>query len=204
MPLDPAHVIWSTPEREREGRPLLVLLHGLGSSEGDLFQLSPYLPLDWTIASPRAPIALDSGYSWFDPAAARPGALDAASDEFAAWLATASAGASRVALLGFSQGGVLALQVLRRHPDAVGAVAVLSGGVDDTASDDDAELATRKPPVFWGRGTTDQVIPASWIENTRDWLSTHATLTERIYEDVGHWITDNELADVNTYLRELV
>ena len=44
---------------------------------------------------------------------------------------------------------------------------------------------------------------ASGVEHTRDWLLEHSTLTERIYEDVGHWITDAELGDVNSFLRAL-
>ena len=55
MQLDSDAVIWSRPEAERAGRPLLVLLHGLGSHEGDLFALSPYLPTEFTIAAVRAP-----------------------------------------------------------------------------------------------------------------------------------------------------
>ena len=43
MNLDADAVIWSAPERERAGRPLLVLLHGYASHEGDLFQLAPRL-----------------------------------------------------------------------------------------------------------------------------------------------------------------
>jgi phospholipase/carboxylesterase len=57
--------------------------------------------------------------------------------------------------------------------------------------------------VFWGRGTSDELVPASGVERTRDWLLEHTTLTERIYEDVGHWITDAELGDVHSFLRAL-
>ena len=41
MQLDESAILWSAPERERAGRPLIVLLHGYGSHEGDLFSLSP-------------------------------------------------------------------------------------------------------------------------------------------------------------------
>ena len=66
MHLDESAILWSAPERERAGRPLLVLLHGYGSHEGDLFGLGPGLPLGPVIASVRAPIELAPGmYSWF-------------------------------------------------------------------------------------------------------------------------------------------
>jgi phospholipase/carboxylesterase len=61
MNIDASAVLWSAPERERAGRPLLVLLHGYGSHEGDLFGLSPRLPLGPVIASVRAPLAERGG-----------------------------------------------------------------------------------------------------------------------------------------------
>jgi phospholipase/carboxylesterase len=201
--IDPSTVIWSTPVDQRAGKPLLVLLHGLGSNEGDLFQLSPYLPLGHVIASPRGPLASGSGWSWFDPAAARPGPLNASADDFAEWLATVRGGASSVVLLGFSQGGVLGLQTLRRHPELVDSVVLLSGIADETVDPGDPELEVLRPPVFWGRGTVDDVVPSDQVVATREWLEEHSTLTERIYEDVGHWITDAELGDVHDFLRAL-
>ena len=201
--IDPSTVIWSTPVGERAGKPLLVLLHGLGRHEGDLFQLSPYLPLGHVIAAPRGPIASGSGWSWFDVAASRPAPLNECADGLAEWLATVRGEATSVAVLGFSQGGVLGLQTLRRHPESVDAVVLLSAIADETVDPGDPELEVLRPPVFWGRGTTDTVVPAEQVLATRDWLEEHSTLTERIYEDVGHWITDAELGDVHSFLRAL-
>ena len=199
--MEPQHTMWSASVEERAGRPLLVLLHGHGGQEGDLFQLSPYLPLDRTIAAPRGGTPYGDGFTWFDVAAPRPGALDRASDELAVWLRAVGKPASSVTLLGFSQGGVLALQVLRRHPELVDAVVMLSGIVEAEPDAGDAELAALRRPVFWGRGTSDELVPTSGIESTREWLMAHSDLTERIYEEVGHWITDAELDDVNSFLR---
>jgi len=201
--IDPSTVIWSTPVGERAGKPLLVLLHGLGSNEGDLFQLSPYLPLDHVIASPRAPIPSGTGWSWFDVAAPRPAPLNQSADEFAEWLATVRGDATSVVVLGFSQGGVVALQALRRHPELIDSVVLLSAIADETVDPGDPELEVLRPPMFWGRGTTDDVVPVDQVLATREWLEEHSTLTERIYEDVGHWITDAELGDVHSFLRAL-
>jgi len=199
--IDPSTVIWSTPVGERAGKPLLVLLHGLGSHEGDLFQLSPYLPLDHVIASPRGAIASGAGWSWFDVAAPRPAPLNQSADDLAEWLATVRAEAASVAVLGFSQGGVLGLQALRRHPELIDSLVLLSAIADETVDPGDPELEVLRPPIFWGRGTADTVVPSDQVLATRDWLEEHSTLTERIYEDVGHWITDAELGDVHSFLR---
>ena len=58
-------MIWSASVADRTGRPLLVLLHGYNSNEGDLFGLAPYLPLEPAIASLRAPIFTGYGNAWF-------------------------------------------------------------------------------------------------------------------------------------------
>ena len=176
-------------------------MHGHAEHEGGLFQLSPYLPLDRTIVAPRGALETGAGYSWFDINAPRPAAINAAADEFADWLARVSDTATSVALLGFSQGGILAIQVMRRHPELVDAVVMLSGLYDPKPDPGDAALEERKPPLFWGRGTADELIPGFGIDLTRDWLVKHTTLTERIYEDLGHAISDAELDEVNSFLR---
>ena len=66
--LDHDVVLWSADESARAGRPLLVLLHGYGSHEGDLFGLVPYLPDGFAYAAVRAPLAPPwptPGHSWY-------------------------------------------------------------------------------------------------------------------------------------------
>ena len=74
--IDPSVVTWSVDESERDGRPLLVLLHGVGSHEGDLIGLAPYLPQAFAIASLRAPLPHGDGFSWYP--LALPGSPDPA------------------------------------------------------------------------------------------------------------------------------
>jgi phospholipase/carboxylesterase len=204
MPIEPSTVMWSTPERERAGRPHLVLLHGYGSNEGDLFQLAPYLPLGMVIAAPRAPLPhpMGFGFSWFPLNDEVDGiGIDQAADDLASWIGEHVTGkASRVGILGFSQGGVLGLQVLRRHPDAADALVMLASARHPEADAGDDAMADRRPPVFSGRGTADEVIPAWRFADTADWLPDHSRLTERIYEGLGHSVSDAELQDVVAFL----
>src|SRR5690606_11556536 len=58
-------VLWSRPENERTGTPLLVIFHGYGADEADLFSLAAQFPADFTVASVRAPLQAGPGYSWF-------------------------------------------------------------------------------------------------------------------------------------------
>lgn len=203
MPIDPEHVMWSSPERERAGRPHLILLHGYGSTEGDLFQLAPFLPLSFVLAAPRAPLRhpMGIGYSWFplDDGVDRAD-VDRAADELADWIEEISGKASRVGILGFSQGGCVGLQVLRRRPDVVDALVMLASARHPEPDPGDAAMADRRPPVFSGRGTADEVIPAWRFADTADWLPEHSRLTERIYEGLGHSVSDAVLADVVAFL----
>ncbi|RNE67417.1 alpha/beta hydrolase [Cryobacterium tepidiphilum] len=203
-PIDTDAVLWSASERDRAGRPLLLILHGFGSHEGDLFALTPHLPLRPVMASLRAPLSAGSGgWAWFpldrDEGSA---AVDAATLGVLQWLDALVTQPTSVGLLGFSQGGVMALQLMRHAPDRFAFAVQLSGFVAPGPRDGDDRLAARRPPVFWGRGTVDEVIPGDAVDWTQDWLPDHATLTERIYEGMPHTVSDAELRDVVGFLRE--
>jgi phospholipase/carboxylesterase len=203
--IDPSAVLWSAPERERAGRPLLVLLHGYGSHEGDLFGLSPQLPLSPVIASVRGPFAGGPGYAWAPLSRDAPTAEVAASaDETTRalldWLDTTES--TSIGLLGFSQGGAVALHLLRHAPERFAFAVNLSGFAVPHNHAGDAALAEVAPPVFWGRGTLDQVITPDLIDYTDRWLPTHSRLTARIYEGLQHSISRAELDDANAFMRE--
>lgn len=203
--IDRDAVQWSAPERERAGRPLLVLLHGYGSHEGDLFGLSPMLPLEPVIASVRAPISESGGYAWFsrqDSATGDPDPerVDPVASALIDWLDEQEY--SSVGLLGFSQGAAVALQLVRHAPTRFAATVALSGFVTRGPHAGDAELEIAQPPVFWGYGTADPVIPQFAIERLREWLPGHSTSTIRVYEDLAHGISPAELADFSRFLRE--
>lgn len=205
MQIDPNAVLWSAPERQRSGRTLLVLLHGYGSHEGDLFGLSPRLPLGPVVASLRAPIRENGGFAWFPMADGRPGDpaaanVDAAASAVIDWLDTLEY--SSVGILGFSQGAALSLQLIRHAPARFAATVALSGFVSGGVHAGDAELERVRPPVFWGRGTADQVIGTSAVDRTTAWLPSHSTDTTRLYEGLEHSISPEELVDVNRFLVE--
>lgn len=206
-PLDAAAVLWSAAEAERTGRPLLVLLHGYGADERDLFGLAPFLPPEFVLAAVRAPLAPPwpaPGRSWYaieglesrDPAHV----TDAAT-RLIEWLDAAAPGAA-VGLLGFSQGAAVALQAARLDPERFAFVVNLSGYATPGELPGDVALAERRPPVFWGRGTRDEVIPEFLVSHTTEWLPAHADLSGRVYPGLTHSVSDQELADVRVFLEK--
>lgn len=217
LAIDPDAVLWSVPAAERAGRPLLVLLHGFGSNEQDLFGLTPYLPAHAVVASLRAPGRNLTGYEWFSHgvqlAAAgheqtetvdrlREAGVNRAAEAVRAWLDTVDGQFSGVGLAGFSQGAAIATQVLRQEPDRVDFVVNLAGFVDPGEVDGDAVLAQRRPPVFYARGSADQVVAPYLVEHTRQWLPGHSSLTAPVYAGMGHSISGDTLNDLRAFLDE--
>jgi phospholipase/carboxylesterase len=206
-PIDPAAVMWSAPGTDRGGGDLLVLLHGATSSERDLFRrLVPLLPPNLVVASVRGPVPEGSGFSWISPETRRSATTDSAvaavGNEVArsvlAWLDRLPAFGS-LGLLGASQGACIAFQMLRAAPSRFAYAINLSGYSLPGTEKGDAQLRRRRPPVFWGRGRYDTVIPQDYVERTMDWLGQHSTLTARTYE-MGHSDSVAELADVAAFV----
>lgn len=207
LSLDHSSAIWSEPAPTLGDRPLVVLLHGRGSHERDLFSLVPYLPEGAVYVSLRAPHPLGTGWSWFvsgPPGLPElPSVLSATSAVLAFLDDLAPTGP--VAVVGFSQGGAMATQLLRHAPQRFASLTVLAGfSVDggELSGDADARLPALQTPVFWGRDPADPVIPAAAIARTQDWLPAHSRLTVREYPGIGHSISREELDDVNAFLAE--
>ena len=70
-PIDEGAVVWSRPEGERAGLPLVVFLHGYRGHESDWAGWFAELPPDMVGASLRAPVQVGEGWAWVDPARMR-------------------------------------------------------------------------------------------------------------------------------------
>ena len=186
-------------------RVVALLLHGYGSDERDLAGLAGYLPRGLAWASVRAPIrGPGPGFSWYvldsDSSWAAVDAIGEATDALWEWVDGVLAPGVLIVPVGFSQGGLMASQLLRTRPERVLGTAILSGYVLPSAMASDVELASSRPPVFWGRGELDPVIPPHAIEATTAWLPGHSTLDARVYPRMGHSVSEEELR----HLREFV
>lgn len=154
------------------GRPrrLVLLLHGYGADGQDLLGLAPYwaeaLP-DCAFVAPDAPFPCEIGFGrqWFGleeadlagkAAAARAAAtlLDAFIDSE---LAADGLSDEAAALVGFSQGTMMALHVAPRRARALAGVVGFSGLVVDDGSL--ASEARSRPPVLLIHGDADPVVP---------------------------------------------
>lgn len=191
----------------RTGSPTVLLLHGYGSHEGDLAGLGPAVAdLPW--ASLRAPLALpQGGHAWFaitTPGSPDPGPVEQATAAVWAWVDAELGPDATVVPVGFSQGGLLATQLLRTRPGRVAATVVLGGFVLGAPQRADGTLAATRPPAFWGRGADDRVIAAHAVTRTQEWLPAHTTLEARVYDGLAHGVHAAEVADVRAFLTRTV
>ena len=181
-----------------------VLLHGFGSDEGDLASIGRAVLDDLPWLSPRGMIDLPhGGAAWFPistPGMPDPASVNDATGSLWDWIDETVGSAAVIVPIGFSQGGLMATQLLRTRPARVAATVVMGGFVQAAVQPADEQLSAQRPAVFWGRGEDDQVITAAAVARTSDWLPGHSTLTARTYPRLAHSISPAELADVRAFL----
>ncbi|WP_114853909.1 alpha/beta hydrolase [Brachybacterium sp. YJGR34] len=198
--LDPGAVV---REEAEPGAGIVLLLHGLGSHEGDLAGLIPLLPARFTYVSVRGIHRYGAGFAWLehplDPE--RPAALEASAQAVERWIAAQEAPV--VGAIGFSQGGMLALQLLRRSPRALDFVVNLSGAPFPAPMPGDAALAEASPPVLWGHGGLDPLFDEDREEQVRRYLREHTQLSEVLRPALGHAVDEVEVEAIVRFLAEL-
>lgn len=194
--------------------PLLLLLHGIGSHEGDLMGLAPYLDDRFFLVSARAPLTLGPGmYGWYhvvlDPVAPVINAEEAEAsrrllltfiDEAVSMY---GCDPHRVYLLGFSQGAIMGLWLALTRPDILAGVVAMSGWIPPEVLPGTAPAeAMRGLPLLVVHGTDDPVLPIHHGRATRDRLAAlPVALTYREYP-IGHHISEESLAEVAAWLRQ--
>lgn len=197
------------------GHPLVVLMHGYGSNELDLFALYTGLPEDYTYLSVRAPITLAPGrFQWFRQTSNERDYNGETADlaqsarvlrEFVDQAARKyGTPAGKVYLVGFSQGAMMSYELALRSPEQVGGIAALSGKILPVLR---TELQNTKGfgklAVFIGHGTADQRIPLSGATQAQAFLQQHDLRPQvHIYPGLPHSISPQEIADLNAWLLE--
>ncbi|MEF8939092.1 MAG: dienelactone hydrolase family protein [Salinivenus sp.] len=188
----------------------MILLHGRGASARGILSLADALDVpDVAYLAPQA-----AGRSWYPESFTAPiednephlgSALQVVGDTIA-HAVEAGLTEEQVLLVGFSQGACLATEYVVRHPQRYGGVAGLSGGlIGPEATPSDAEGALDGTPVFLGCSDQDPYIPLERVRETADvFRHLGASVTERIYEGMGHTTNEDELQHIRALLGEHV
>jgi len=193
--------------------PLLLLLHGYGANEDDLFSLAPYLDGHFMIVSARAPIVLQPmSYAWFNLGFTPQGIVVNPEEvessrrtihKFLGEIVEAyDCDPKAVYLMGFSQGAMVSLAVALTYPGSAAGGVGVSGRVTPQTLEQIADKDTLTGlPIFVAHGSRDMLIPISQGRDARAKLAElPVDLTYREY-DMGHEISYDSLKDVTEWLK---
>lgn len=173
-------------------------MHGLGSDEQDMFGLSRELPDFLEVHCLRAPISYGPGFSWFDIVWSPQGIrFDPAQFESHVDLVSEYArqfDPSKLVIGGFSQGAMMTVGMMYRHPDLFSGAVLLSGrGI----SEETPEFAGR---VFHAHGTHDDVIAVEFAYGLKKPLVGLGDRYEFHEYDMGHSVCYEEIRALNDWL----
>jgi phospholipase/carboxylesterase len=187
----------------------LVLLHGYGADENDLAELAHVLDPRLRAVSLQAPVSLGGTQrAWYQLGQDERGNLISDPQEMREGLRAATAAVEKVAktsprpfLLGFSQGGGIALGVLLTRPELVEGVLSFSGVPPLLEPSELAGAeALRAKPVFAAHGTQDPVVSIARGQKLRA-VAEEAGLAVEWHEyPMGHMVIPQELLDARTWL----
>jgi len=193
--------------------PLLLLLHGVGSNEYDLFELAPYLDGRLLIISARAPYTLGrDSYAWFEVnftgqgPVIHPEQAEASRKKLITFIDEVvkayGADARQVYLMGFSQGAIMSASVALTSPALVAGAVLMSGRILPQIEPlIAAPEKLRNLPLLVVHGTADAVLPISHGRASHKRLSElPVDLLYREYP-MGHEVSQESLADVVAWLK---
>lgn len=207
------HYLVREPKIKKEKNPLLLLLHGYGSNEEDLFSFAAELPGDYYVVSARAPYDLQPyGHAWYaitfdadqnkfsdDNQAIESRDLIAKFiDELISELPIDS---QNVTLIGFSQGTILSYAVALSYPEKIKRVVALSGYLNTgiLASDyENNDFSNLK--MFVSHGTQDQVIPVDWARKAPETLKNLGIEVAYKEYPIGHGVSPQNFYDLKNWL----
>lgn len=195
-----------------ERPPMLILLHGLGSNEHDLFAFVPHLDPEFLVLSVQAPVSYGfGGYAWFniDLTSGVPNAniqqvvqarrlitsfIDEAIEAY-------QPDTSRIMLAGFSQGAIIGYATAFAEPEKVSALVAMSGYILKDIAPQIFSPALKNLKIMATHGINDQVLPIflgrsseAFLKSMqldhiyKEYLMAHEVNYE-CFNDIKHWLS---------------
>lgn len=207
------HYIVREPSEKSENPPLLILLHGYGSNEQDLFSFAEELPKELLIVSAQAPYEMGyGGYAWyainFDEINGKFSDLKQARtsiDKIAGFIdeikVKYNTNQDKTFLLGFSQGAILSYSLSFIYPNKVNHIIALSGYINDEMIP--KQISDNiKTDYYCSHGTVDQVLPIEWARKSKPFLDNLSL--ENVYSEypVGHGVAPQNFYSFKSWIEE--
>lgn len=207
------HYIVREPKTSNANPPLLILLHGYGSNEQDLFSFAEELPDDLLIVSARAPHDMGyGGYAWyainFDSVNGKFSDLVQATksvDKIASFIDEIkekyNTNPDKTFLLGFSQGAILSYALSFKYPNKVQHVVALSGYINEELLPTEINNSITTD-YYISHGTVDQVLPIDWARKAPILLKNFNLNNEYSEYPVGHGVAPQNFYSFKSWIEE--
>lgn len=185
----------------KDNAPVALLLHGYGANEHDLPDIMTGT-MPWV--SPRAPLSSGGdGFEWYlltldnyTPQAE----VEKATEKLWEWIDQTLPANTPLIPIGFSQGALMATQLLRTRPERIAKTVLMAGFIMDEKQSADDCLKELKPSVLYCRGEADNRISSEMVEKTTNWLTENTKLTAKVYSGLGHSVDNRVIRDLSEYL----
>lgn len=201
------------PKIKHDKNPLLLLLHGYGSNEEDLFSFASELPQDHYVISVRAPYDLQPyGHAWYaihfdadenkfsDNVQAKQ-SVELISDFIDEVVKQYPIDTKNVNLIGFSQGAILSYATALTFPDKISKVVALSGYFNQEIMPEVIDKnAVSHLKFFVSHGSVDQVIPVEWARKAKPALENLGLEVDYHEYPVGHGVAPQNFYDFKNWL----
>lgn len=198
--------IFTSGKRPEEARRALIMIHGRGSTAKNILSISSSLNVDgYTLIAPQATNNTWYPYSFLElPSHNEPWLSSAISllGEIVADLMK-TFDKKNIYFLGFSQGACLTLEFVTRNAEQYGGCIAFTGGlIGDKIYTDNYKGDFKNTPIFIGTSDPDPHVPVQRVHDTVAILrSMNASVTEKIYERMGHTINQDEFDHANKLLK---
>jgi phospholipase/carboxylesterase len=202
----------------------IIWLHGLGANGYDFVDLVPQLNLPKELGirfvfphAPIRPVTYEQGSkmrAWFDvikldgctETEDKLGILTSAKliDELIAQEIANNIPSNKIFLVGFSQGGAMALQCGLRYQETLAGILVLSAWLPLATTISELNPANKNTPILLLHGLHDKIIPLSWATKSYTQLKELGCNTNMLTYPIEHSVSPKEISDISKWLHELL
>ncbi|HKH60103.1 MAG TPA: dienelactone hydrolase family protein [Flavitalea sp.] len=189
-----------------EAKKALILLHGRGADASDILSFSSYLEVkDYALVAPEATNNTWYPFSFMMPPRQNEPWLSSALSlvkELVEDLMKAGLSSGNIYFAGFSQGACLTLEFVTRNATKYGGVAAFTGGlIGDKIYKENYKGDFQGTPAFIGTSNPDPHVPVERVHATTHILkSMNAVVTEKVYNNMGHTINEDEIRQANSLI----
>jgi phospholipase/carboxylesterase len=208
------HYLVRQPKIKMNKPPLIILLHGVGSNEQNMFSFADALPDKFKVISARGPLTFGNGsYAWFQVQFGPKGSVineeqaENARKEIIRFIDDLTTveefDPNQVYLMGFSQGGIMSYSVALTEPEKVKGIAVMSGRLlPEIKPLVVSEDRLKKVKIFVSHGKQDPVLKYGYAEDAVAYLKSMELQPDFHTYDEVHTINKQMLVDVVSWLNE--